>query len=210
LNIEYNNIKNFTETVSTNLNGANTGIMYSNEYSTNIASINQTYMQYLTGSGLSTQMSQGGSFRGEYRTQSTYSNNYTGNLPPELIPNSSNQANIFKNGNTYIYWNKVIGSSPDYVFYDDVKLTSLFESLIGDTFGFNQYLNSYSCQVDPTYGYCNGLQTNLTNDNSGGNAILSAVTVGSTAPAPAAVPVPAAVWLFGSGLGLLAFNRRKN
>jgi hypothetical protein len=149
-------------------------------------------------------MSVGGSFRGDYSNHPSINNAYTGNLPPELVPNSSNQANIFNTGGTQINWNEANSSSPEFVVYDDVKLAMLFDSLIGNTFSFNQYSYSYACAtVDAIYGYCNGPALNLENLSSFGTAVLSSVTANP-------VPVPAAVWLFASGLGLLSFTRRKN
>jgi hypothetical protein len=145
-------------------------------------------------------------FRGDYSNHPSINNAYTGNLPPELVPNSSNQANIFNTGGTQINWNEANGSSPEFVVYDDVKLAKLFESLIGNTFSFYQSSNSYACAtVDAIYGYCSGGQTQLGNLYSYGTAVLSSVTAGVLT----AVPVPAAVWLFASGLGLLSFTRRK-
>lgn len=197
----YNHNPNSTETVNTTLNdGSIAQPVYSSAYSIDSASINQTYAN--------NEMSMGGSFMTSYNTYSVINNNYTGNLPPELIPTSSNQANIVKQGNTTLNWNEAIGSSPKFTVYDDVKLTNLFESMIGNTFDFSQSSNSYSCEVDPTYGYCSGSPTGSIYSSSSGYAVLSAVTVAQASLT--AVPLPAAAWLFASGLGLVSFTRLKN
>ncbi|MCX7103298.1 MAG: PEP-CTERM sorting domain-containing protein [Methylobacter sp.] len=147
-------------------------------------------------------MSIGGAFQNQYYHLRQIPNNYTGNLPPELIPSTSNQSTVFNSGSTYINWNNNLGTAPTFEAYNTTSLIHLFETMLGSTFSFSQNSSSSLCTyMDPTGNYCYGGQVQLGYDYSGGTAILSSVS---------SVPVPAAIWLFGTGLiGLLRFKRHK-
>ena len=193
----YNNTDTFTEVVNTsisNFSGTHP------DYSSTNASVNQTYSQYESGGSIIGDMRISAGFNDDYGTSYVIDQIYTGNLPPELAPDDST-AIVFENGYTGFNWDNVIGVDPNFIVFDEAGLVALYNSLIGEQFSFYDSKSSYNCADVDIYGNCIGSQTAYVDIYSSGYAILTATTV---------VPIPAAFWLFGSGLiGLIGIARRK-
>jgi len=193
----FNNATDFTETVTTSI--SNYSGTYPN-YSDTFANVGQTYTQYESSGSIIADMSISAGFNDNYQTTVTVDSEYTGNLPPELAPGSTTAA-IFESGYTGLDWSSSIGSTPSFVVFDEAGLIAFYDSLVGEEFGFYKSKYSQTCSELDMYGNCIGYLTSNVDIYEGGYALLSAATV---------VPVPAAVWLFGSGLiGLVGVARRK-
>ena len=193
----YNNTDTFTEVVNTsisNFSGTHP------DYSSTNASVNQTYSQYESGGSIIGDMRISAGFNDDYGTTDVIDQTYTGNLPPELAPGDST-VTVFENGYTGFNWDNVIGVDPNFIVFDEAGLMALYDSLIGEQFGFYNSKYSYTCTEVDIYGNCIGSQTGFVDISGGGYAILTATTV---------IPIPTAFWLFGSGLiGLIGIARRK-
>ena len=193
----YNNATNFTESVTTSV--SNSSGTYP-DYSSKSSTVSQTYTQYESNGAIIGDMSNSASFNEYYGSTATEEREYTGNLPPELAPDNTTAA-IKESGGTSLNWSTSIGSVPIFAVFDEAELISFYDSLIGEQFDYYKDQYNESCSELDMYGYCIDYWTTYLSINDGGYALLSATTV---------VPVPATVWLFGSGLiGLIGLARRK-
>ena len=204
----YSNNPSYTEIVTTSVTDGQNQSFYQVPSSYANVAVSQVYTQNQTAQGVSSQMSLGGNFTVNSESYPVISQDYTGNLPPSLIPATGSQPNVLVYNWTNISWNTILGASPSFVVYDGASLTSLFESMIGNSFYFNQNENSYLCTQLTSYG-CAGNQISIGNNNAYGYAVLSAVTTGPIINAASAVPVPAAAWLFAAGMGFLGYTQRR-
>ena len=198
----YNNSETFTEVVNTSIsNDSGVGLIGSGaypNYSSTSASVNQTYSQDESGGSIIGEMGISAGFNHNYQTTDTVDQTYTGNLPPELAPVNS-AATVFEYGYTGFSWESAIGTTPNFMVFDEAGLLALYDSLVGEQ--FNYFNGSNICAKLEMDRYCTGFGAGDVFISSDGYAVLSATTV---------VPVPAAVWLFGSGLiGLIGIARRK-
>ena len=193
----YNNNPTYTETLSTSIYESSGNYP---DYSSKSATVNQTYSQYESSGSIIGDMRISTGFNSDYQTTETVEQKYTGNLPPELAPGSTT-ATYYESGYTGLSWDNAIGATPSFTVFDEADLFSLYNSLIGEQ--FEMYFSAYTsaCSEVDMYGNCIGTWTEGPSTYGNGYAILTAATV---------VPVPAAFWLFGSGLiGLFGIARRK-
>lgn len=200
----YNNTPNYTETLTTALNNRGQSLYAwgTNSLVSN-GTINQSFTQQQTGQTVNREMRNGVQFTDSSYSYASTNQVYTGNLPPELLPTLSNQ-HTREYGHANFDWSESLGSDPEFVVYDEQKLTSLLFSLIGSQFHFYKSSNVDACLDLQEWGCSN--QTQLSYRSESGYAILSSFNVGAIAP----VPLPAAFWLFTSGLGILGFvGKRK-
>ena len=204
----YNNNPNYTETVTTSVTDGQNQSLYQFPYSYTNVAISQVYSQNQTAQGLSSLMSLGGNFNVNSETYPVASQNYTGNLPPSLIPTTGSQADVSIYSYTNINWSNILGANPSFVVYGSASLTNLFDTMIGSSLNFSQNKASSLCAQPTSYG-CAGITTPLDNNQAYGNAVLFAVTINPTITSAAAVPIPPTAWLFASGMGLLRFNQRR-
>lgn len=195
----YNNTVTYTEVVNTTV--YNQDGTYPIDYTETNATVNQTYSQYDSNGSVVSEMTESGEWFFNYYNTDTTDQDYTGSLPPELAPDGDSTAVIFNSGYMNINWTRANGVDPVFVVYDEASLISLYESMIGNEFRYNESLNSRTCSDVDEWGNCVYPVIGEVFAYSGGTAVLTSVN---------AVPVPAAVWLFGSGLiGLAGIARRK-
>jgi len=172
--------------------------------------LTQEYQQLDIGGSIISEMTETYNFSYGYEGGYAAERVYTGDLPPDLVPDpfypfegNIDDGYIIENRNMRLSLERFLGTSSEFVMYDNRSTVNRIESIIGESFSFRDENSSYFCPEEVTYidHWGCGWELDQTNITFSGDAVLSSVTV---------VPIPQAVWLFGSGLiGLIGVARRK-
>jgi hypothetical protein len=196
LSTAYNNATEYEERLITNIvNGEYNSLGYEQ--------LSVTFDQiYTTYGNDSSSMTTGLFISENTRTLTPLEVEYTGNLPPAYQTDPGNAITIVDRQVAF-YLNRDQGALPLFTDPSEDNIPQMFNDFSG--LRLSLYINEHSsiCEdYDETYDICNN-NLGSTHQSTDGYAYLESVSVSS-------VPVPAAVWLFGSGLiGLAGIARRK-